>query len=242
MSVKRDRLEIVYEDQALIVVNKPAGLLVVPLARRRDAPSVQEQLTSYLRPRGKRKPLVVHRIDRDTSGLVLFAKRADVQQRLKDQFRRREAERIYLAVVYGQPTPPSGTWRDHLAWDQDDLVQTKTHPRDPRGREAVSHYRVVETLRGASLLEVRLETGKRNQIRLQAGLRGHMLVGEQRYVFGSDHLRDIAFPRQALHANRLGFQHPLTARPLRFEASLPDDMAQLVARLRRQSDPTPTPI
>ena len=228
----RTRLDIVYEDQALIVINKPPGILAVPLERRRDAPSVQDELASYLWPRGRRKPLVVHRIDRDTSGLVVFAKRPDVQHRLKDQFRRREPERVYLAVVYGHPSPASGIWRDHLSWDQRALVQKKTHPRDPRGKEAISRYRVVEPLRGASLIEVRLETGKRNQIRLQARLRGHTLVGEQRYVFGPDELRQIAFPRQALHAHKLAFEHPLTRRQLCFEAPLPADMAELVVRLR----------
>jgi 23S rRNA pseudouridine1911/1915/1917 synthase len=225
-------LRIVYEDDALLVVNKPPGLLVVPRALRGDEPTVEEQLALHLRTRGKRRPFVVHRIDRDTSGLVIFATRADAQRRLKDQFRRREPERVYLAVVYGHPSPSAGTWRDHLAWDQAALIQKETHPRDPRAKEAVSDYRVIETFRDASLIEVRLQTGKRNQIRLQARLRGHMLVGEQRYVFGPDSLRSIDFPRQALHAHRLAFRHPVTAKPLSFEAPLPQDMAQLLARLR----------
>ena len=110
--------------------------------------------------------------------------------------------------MYGQPTPPSGTWRDHLAWDQRSLIQKETHPRDPRGKEATSEYRVVERYADTSLIEVRLVTGKRNQIRIQARLRGHTLVGEQRYVFGPANLRPIDFPRQALHAARLSVKHP----------------------------------
>src|SRR5207245_943773 len=147
------------------VVNKPAGLLAVPLARRLDAASVYDEIATYMRTRRRPRPLVVHRIDRDTSGLVVFAARPDAQQKLKDQFRRRTPERVYLAVVYGRPAPESGTWRDHLVWDQSALVQKETHPRDPRGKEAVCDYRVVETFDAASLLEVRLVTGKRNQIR-----------------------------------------------------------------------------
>jgi len=228
-------LGIVYEDDALIVVNKPAGLLAVPLERRREAPSVYDQLEDHLRPRGKRKPLVVHRIDRDTSGLVVFATRRDAQERLKEQFKRHEPERVYLAVVYGHPTPPSGTWRDRLVWDQKSLVQKETHPGDRRGKEARSDYRVVETFRDASLIEVKLVTGKRNQIRLQARLRGHMLVGEQRYVDGPDDLRPISFRRQALHAYRLAFRHPMDERRLRFEVPLPADLSDLIARLRRAS-------
>jgi 23S rRNA pseudouridine1911/1915/1917 synthase len=231
-SARAGELSIVYEDDALIVVNKPPGLLAVPLAHREEATSVQDELVLHLRSKGKRRPLVVHRIDRDTSGLVLFAKRRDAQGRLKDQFRRHEAERIYLAVVYGHPTPASGTWRDRMVWDQRALIQKHTHPRDPKGQEAECHYRVVERLRGAALLEVRLVTGRRNQIRLQARLRGHTLVGEARYTYGPEALRPIEFPRQALHAHRLAFRHPLTGLPLSFEAPLPVDMQALIRGLR----------
>ena len=227
-------LVIVYEDDSLLVLNKPPGLLAVPLARRHEAPSVYHHLEEYLRPRGKRRPHVVHRIDRDTSGLVVFAKHAQAQERVKEQFRHHEPDRIYLAVVYGHPAPRSGTWRDHLVWDDDSLVQKETHPRDPRAKEAVSEYRVVEEFVSTSLIEVRLHTGKRNQIRLQARLRGHTLVGEQRYVFGPASLRPIDFPRQALHAWRLAFRHPEDGRPLRFEAPLPPDMETLLVQLRRE--------
>ena len=227
-------LRIIYEDDALLVLNKPAGLLVVPLERRSDAPSVYEEIKDHLRTRGQRRPFVVHRIDRDTSGLVVFAKRADAQARLKEQFKRHEPERVYRAVIYGHPHPPAGTWRDHLVWDQDALIQKETSARDPRGKEAASEYRVIESFRDASLIEVRLVTGKRNQIRLQARLRGHMLVGERRYVFGPDHLRSINFPRQALHAFRLSFRHPFDGRVMEFEAPMPADMADLIARLGRR--------
>jgi 23S rRNA pseudouridine1911/1915/1917 synthase len=229
------QLRILYEDTALLVLNKPAGLLVVPLERRSDAPSVYEQIEDHLRSHRKRRPLVVHRIDRDTSGLVVFAKHADARARLREQFKRREPERIYRAIVYGHPKPPAGTWRDSLVWDRTALIQKQTHARDPRAKEAISEYRVVETFRDTSLIEVRLVTGKRNQIRLQARLRGHTLVGEQRYVFGPKRLRPIEFPRQALHAFRLAFQHPDDGRPLRFEAPLPEDLVALIARLRRTS-------
>ena len=136
-------------------------------------------------------------------------------------------------MVYGVPSPSSGTWRDHLVWDVKALIQKETSPRDPRGKEAISDYRVIEPLTGASLIEVTLVTGKRNQIRIQARLRGHTLVGEVRYIYGPDELRPIAFPRQALHAHRLTFRHPADDREMAFEAPLPDDMAALIARLRR---------
>jgi 23S rRNA pseudouridine1911/1915/1917 synthase len=234
-----EQLQIVYEDDALIVVNKPAGLLSVPLPEPEDSESVQDYLVALLRSRGKRRPLVVHRIDRDTSGLVIFAVRSDAQLHLKDQFRRREPERTYLAIVYGVPSPPVGSWRDHLVWDDHSLIQRATHAGDPRGKESLSEYRLLEDFGDASLIEVRLVTGKRNQIRIQARLRGHTLIGEQRYIYGPDELRTIDFPRQALHAFRLSFVHPLSGRDLTFEAPLPSDMEGLVQALRRRRAPGP---
>jgi 23S rRNA pseudouridine1911/1915/1917 synthase len=227
-----DDLDIVYEDERLVVVNKPPGILSVPLERNRGVPSVYDQLEQRFRSHGKRRPFPVHRIDQDSSGLVLFAKDAVAQSFLKEQFKRREPERAYLTIVYGQPEPDAGTWRDFLVWDEKALIQKETHPRDPRATEAVTHYRVLEPLRGASLLEVRLHTGRRNQVRIQARLRGHTLVGEQRYVFGPDHLRPIPFARHALHAYRLVFRHPEDGRRIELETPPPADFSELISRLR----------
>jgi 23S rRNA pseudouridine1911/1915/1917 synthase len=226
-------LDVIYEDEVLIVVNKPAGLLAVPLERKSEAPSVYEQIEDRFRSHGKRHPFVVHRIDQDTSGLVVFAKNASAQRALKDQFKRREPERLYRAVVYGLPDPPEGTWRNFLVWDEKALIQKETHPRDPRATEAVCTYRVVEAFAEAALIEVKLRTGRRNQIRIQARLRGHTLVGEERYVYGPDSLRPIALGRQALHAFRLSVRHPLDDRLLELEAPMPADLTDLLARLRR---------
>ncbi len=232
--VRAGDLKILYEDDDLIVLDKPAGLLAVPLERKAAADSVVDQLVTHLRPQGKRKPLVVHRIDRDTSGLVVFAKTPAARHVLREQFKRHDVERVYRAVVYGHPQPPAGTWRDRLVWDQKALIQKATHPRDPKGKDAICRYETLETFSTTSLLEVRLETGKRNQIRLQARLRGHTLVGERRYVFGPDELRPIEFPRQALHAFRLAFLHPTSGVRVRFEAAMPSDLVSLVAGLRKR--------
>jgi 23S rRNA pseudouridine1911/1915/1917 synthase len=226
-------VRIVYEDAALLVADKPAGLLTVPLGRRRDATSVFEQLAAHFDPTGRRTPFVVHRIDRDTSGLVVFAKTPQAQLALKDQFERREPERVYLAIVSGVPSPARGTWRDRLVWDDEAVKQTVA----VRAREAISHYRVVEALKGTALIEVRLETGKRNQIRVQASLHGHPLVGEKQYAgeegAGARGQRGIEFPRQALHAHRLGFRHPVDGRALSFEAPPPADFMALLKRVSR---------
>jgi 23S rRNA pseudouridine1911/1915/1917 synthase len=223
-------LPVVYEDDTLIVLNKPAGLLAVPLPleRRSEARSVFEDLKIYLRQRARRRPFVVHRIDRDTSGLVVFAKTESAQLTLKEQFKRRQPERVYQAVVYGLPSPSSGTWRDHLVWDVKALIQ-ETSPRDP-GRGSVSHTGCSSNA-DASLIKLILVTASATRS-VQARLRGHTLVGERRYVFGPDELRPIAFPRQALHAYRLTFRHPADDREMSFEVPLPDDIAALVARLR----------
>ncbi len=234
-AIRRSALRIVFEDDDLIVLDKPPGLLSVPLDVREAAASIFEQVEDHLRHSGKRRPLVVHRIDRDTSGLVVFAKHAGAQRHLREQFRRREPERIYWTVVYGCPEPASGTWRDRLVWDERASIQKETHRNDPQGLDAIAHYRVVERFGATSLVEVRLETGKRNQIRIQARLRGHTLVGEQRYVFGPDNLRPIAFPRHALHAYRLVFQHPADGRTLQLEAPVPEDFTELLERLRRSA-------
>jgi 23S rRNA pseudouridine1911/1915/1917 synthase len=232
-------LQILYQDEALLVVNKPAGLLTVPLTRGsstapragKTSRSVYSLLADHLGSRG-RTPFVVHRIDRDTSGIVVFAKTAAAQRAIKEQFARREPERVYWAIVHGRPSPARGRWRDRLVWDDQALRQTVADDRDPKGVEAVSDYRVLETFADASLVEVRLHTGKRNQIRVQAALRGHPLIGERQYARTA-----MPFPRQALHAHRLAFAHPIDGRHLSFEAPLPSDLAELLRRLRAASSP-----
>ena len=226
-------LDVVFEDDALVIVNKPAGVLSVPLERNPGVPSAYALLEQRFRSHGKRRPFVVHRIDQDTSGLVVFAKDPTSQQRLKAQFAQRQPERVYLAVVYGHPSPADGTWRDVLVWDTKALIQKATHPRDPRGSEAIADYRTVERFRDAALIEVQLRTGRRNQIRVQAKLRGHTLVGEERYVYGTEALRPIPFGRQALHAYRIGFVHPLEDRDVLVEVPPPADFQDLLSRLRR---------
>jgi 23S rRNA pseudouridine1911/1915/1917 synthase len=223
-------LHLIYEDSSLVVVNKPAGLLTVPLPSQPDEPSLLDQIKNHLRSHKKREPLVVHRIDRDTSGIVVFAKTVEAQRKLKKQFEQRKAERIYLAVVHGHPKPESGAWRDFLVWDQDSLKQQRAAAADRNAQEAVCQYRTLEKFKDASLIEVRLVTGKRNQIRVQAALRGHPLVGEKKYVYEPAPQPIVRFGRQALHAHRLSFRHPVHDRALSFEAPLADDIESLLKK------------
>jgi 23S rRNA pseudouridine1911/1915/1917 synthase len=233
-------LHLIYEDPILLVVNKPAGLLSVPLPAKPDEPSLLEKVATHLRGQGLNRAFIVHRIDRDTSGLVVFTKSFPAQQKLKHQFERHEPERIYHAFVYGQPQPDKGTWRDELVWDQEELKQKvasgpSNNSKEVEKQEAECRYRVLERYAEAALVEVSLITGKRNQIRIQAGLRGHPLIGERQYVYQHKPAVKIEFPRQALHALRLSFRHPQDGRKVKFEAQLPADLQTLQQRLRAVS-------
>ena len=236
----RHLLRIVHEDDAILVVDKPAGLLVEPLpGRGGEEPTLVDLLADHYRHVPRARWHVVHRIDRDTSGLVLLARTPAARESLKRQFARRTPLRIYLAVLLGRPSPPGGTWRDTLAWDSSSLRQRRAHGRDARGKAAEAHYRVLQQFADAALVEVSLVTGKRNQIRVQAALRGHPLLGERQYRFsaGAEPAGLPRIARQALHAQTLGIVHPDTGEPFSCSAPLPEDFARLLASLsgRRSS-------
>jgi len=230
----RAALDIVYHDDVLLLVSKRPGWLVEPLpGEAQGEVTLLDLVGDHLRSALRVRPLVVHRIDRDTSGLVLFALNPSARDHLKQQFERRTPERVYLAVANGRPEPPSGTWRDLLVWDKVRLVQKRAHAREEGAKDAEARYRVLEQFDSQALIEVSLVTGKRNQIRLQAGSRGYPLVGERQYRFGR--VRDEhepEFARQALHASRLAFTHPATGKRVSFTAPLPEDMKGLLAQLR----------
>jgi 23S rRNA pseudouridine1911/1915/1917 synthase len=234
----RHLLRVLHEDDAIVVVDKPPGVLVEPLpGREGEEPTVLNLLADYYRHAPRARSYVVHRIDRDTSGLVLFARTPAAATGLKAQFRQRTPERVYLAVVLGRPMPTSGSWRDRLAWDRSSLRQRKGHGTDSRARDAEASYKVTERFADAALLEVQLITGKRNQIRVQAATRGHPLLGERQYRFSAPP-EPPALPhidRQALHAWKLGFIHPTAGRRVTYIAPLPDDFTALLAALRRST-------
>ncbi len=227
-------LHIIYEDNALLVINKPAGLLTVKLGKHPDEVSLFDQVCDYVRPHSKVKPQIVHRIDRDTSGLVVFAKTQEAREGLKKQFMSHRAERKYRAIVYGIPFPEQGTWRDWLIWDNEELVQRPADIRDQRSVEAKSHYRVLEKFAVSSLLEVQLVTGKQNQIRVQAAMHGHQLIGEKQYADMHPPTQKIPSPRQALHAAYLRLTHPNNNRSIEFSAPLPEDLTKLLIKLRQK--------
>lgn len=228
-AMARAGVEIVHEDDHLLVANKPAGLLTDA------ADAEQAKYQDTLRKRVKawltgRPVWPAHRIDRDTTGLVCFAKTEAAREHLKAQWIERRPERVYLAIVEGAFPRSAGRFSDWMVWDGAQRLQREASADTPNAWLAEATYTVIESFGSkATALEVRLVSGRRNQIRLHAMLAGHPLVGEPLYRRRDATLR---FPRQALHALRLGLEHPGTGEPMSFEAPLPPDLVQLLAALR----------
>jgi tRNA pseudouridine32 synthase/23S rRNA pseudouridine746 synthase/23S rRNA pseudouridine1911/1915/1917 synthase len=208
------RIRIVYEDADLIVVDKAAHLLSVPTEEVRHE-NAEALLNAYTRV------IHVHRLDRDTSGVLVFAKNAHVRDRLQELFAKHDIERVYVAVVYGKLVPPSGTFRSYLSEDRD--LRVRVVESASQGKEAITHYRTIASGKRYSMLEVTLETGRRNQIRVQLAHAGHPIVGDTMYGKGNDpELR-----RLALHAKVLGFVHPRTGEKVRYVADVPREFREL---------------
>jgi 23S rRNA pseudouridine1911/1915/1917 synthase len=255
-------LQVVHEDAHLIVVDKPAGMVVHPAPGSPSGTLVNALLAhcgdTLSGVGGARRPGIVHRIDKDTSGLLVAAKTDAAHQGLAAQFEAHSVERRYLALCHGAPdrADPRLAGLRGVAW-QDGTLTLRTrldrHRTDrqrqavtwERGRPAVTHVRVLEsfgTPPAAALLECRLETGRTHQIRVHLAHAGHALVGDTTYggrrrasarALGAAAAAAVdAFPRQALHAARLGFEHPVTGARLRFDSPLPADMRALADRLR----------
>lgn len=222
----RRPFRLIHEDPHFLVVDKDAGILTVPIPGKQSR-NLQELLDRYLTSQ-KKTALPVHRIDRYTSGLVVFAKTRRARQQLVAQFRARSPERVYLAIVRGAVAEEAGELRHRLELTRGGFRQRLAREG---GTEAITRYRVLERFPGATALEVRLVTGLKNQIRVQFRAAGHPLVGDRHYA--AEEAREALLKRQALHAWRLGFVHPATGRPVRFEAPLAVDLEQVLTRLRR---------
>ncbi|MFH1463203.1 MAG: RluA family pseudouridine synthase [Pseudomonadota bacterium] len=230
-------LKVIFEDPFVLVLDKPAGLLTDTATKRQsmDRDSLRARVQRYLKAQGDHG-FIVHRLDRDTSGVVLVARTSAAEADLRRQFRGHRPERVYHAVLSGVPRPLSGRWADWMAWDATHNIQRQTPPEAEGAVLAEADYRVLDRFGDfASLVEVRLHTGRRNQIRLHATLRGHPLLGEVLYL-PEGHKPPVRpqIKRQALHAAALGFLHPVERKPVRFEAPYPDDLRQLLEVLARR--------
>jgi 23S rRNA pseudouridine1911/1915/1917 synthase len=235
-------LDIVFEDAHLVVVDKPAGMVVHPAAGNQDGTLVNA-LLHHCAGRlsginGIARPGIVHRIDKDTSGLLVVAKSDAAHEGLARQFADHSITRRYLAVCAGHPAPPAGTIAGRIGRSVHDRKKMAVLPDDTtRGKHAVTHFETLRRLNHAALLECRLETGRTHQVRVHCASIGHALLGDPVYGRTPKPLRQVleslGFHRQALHAARLGFSHPISAETLDFRAELPADMRELIDETAR---------
>ncbi len=208
-------LTLLHEDEWLLVIIKSAGLLTVASPSDKEN-TAQAYINTYLKMRGEERVHVVHRLDRESSGVLVFAKSYETREALKELFAAHDIDRIYVAIVEGQLTPPDGTISSHLAEDRSLKVRSVA-PQSAGAKLAVTHYRTVRSGAKFSELEVTLETGRKNQIRVHMSEASHPIVGDQ--LYGSA-LNPIG--RLGLHARLLGFVHPGTGTKLVFEAPIPE--------------------
>lgn len=231
------RLELrrLYEDDEILVIDKPVGLLTVPTApeARDTEDTVLRRAQQYAKHLHGRRGYagVLHRLDRDTSGALAIALTRDAHRRGRELFASHDFDRWYLAVVRGVPLQQHGTISAAISNAYVSGRRRVVHDQR-EGLPAVTHYRIREAYRGAALLELQLETGRQHQIRLHLQQLGHPLIGERIYADGPSRL---SAPRQMLHAWRLQFPHPVQRTVVRAEAPIPADMASLCSRLARQA-------
>jgi RluA family pseudouridine synthase len=214
-------LTLLHEDRDVLVVLKANGLLTVATVREKDT-TAQAYLNHYLGARGEDRVHVVHRLDRETSGVLVFAKTFHAREALKEQFAEHSVDRVYIAVIEGTLPETRGSFRSRLLERRDlRMVSVKAH-KD--AKHAVTHYRTIEKNAKYSMLEVTLETGRKNQIRAHLSEAGHPIVGDQFYGSNVNPLG-----RLGLHAKLLGFTHPTTGERLKFEAPIPRVFRNLVS-------------
>ncbi len=242
-------LDIVYEDADVLVVNKPPGLVVHPAHGHYSGTLINgiiHHVENLHASNGDERPGLVHRIDKDTSGLLVVAKNELAMNKLAKQFAEKTTERKYIALVWGDLEKDEGTIEAHIGRHPKNRIMMHAFPDGSQGKYAVTHYKVLERFGYVTLTEVQLETGRTHQIRVHFKHIGHPLFNDKTYggdriLKGSTFAKYKQFventfkilPRQALHAKTLGFRHPSTGRFLRFDSDIPEDMQQAIERWRR---------
>lgn len=208
----KQRVRLIYEDSHLVIVDKPEGLLTVATAFEKGE-TVHAFLKSHFKPG---KVYVVHRLDQDTSGVMMFARSEKMQEAMKGLLEKHDVERVYHAVVEGCPEPLHGTWESYQAEDGNYMVRNVKGEMEG-AKKAVTHYRVLKRSKKYSLLEVRLDTGRKNQIRAHCQMAGIPVVGDKKYGARSNPLK-----RLGLHASLLGFVNPITGKKMQFSSPMPE--------------------
>ncbi len=242
------KLNIVYEDDELLVLNKPAGMVVHPAHGNWTGTLVNALVFHFqglpTHRNGEIRPGLVHRIDKDTSGLVVIAKTEFTMTHLARQFFDHSIERTYYALVWGEPNPAEGTIHEFIGRSNKDRKVMMVHPSDnEHAKEAITHYKTLKPLRYVSLIQCNLETGRTHQIRVHMRFKGHPLFNDATYggdkiIKGTTFTKYKQFvdncfkiiPRQALHAKSLGFIHPRTNEFMQFDSELPEDMTKVVEK------------
>ncbi|AKA35807.1 RluA family pseudouridine synthase [Flagellimonas lutaonensis] len=246
-------LDIVYEDDVLLVVNKPAGMVVHPGHGNYSGTLINALVHHFenLPKNSSERPGLVHRIDKDTSGLLVIAKTEAAMAHLANQFFEKTSEREYVALVWGNVENDEGTVEGPIGRNPKNRLQMMVFPEGEQGKEAITHYKVLERLGYVTLVSCRLETGRTHQIRVHMKHIGHTLFNDERYG-GDKILKGTTFtkykqfvenafkvlPRQALHAKTLGFQHPVSGKFMRFDSELPDDMVACIEKWRNYAKHT----
>ena len=225
-------LELVYEDDFILVVNKPSGMLTISTGRKEEQ-TAYRILTDYVRSRsgGRRgsqpRVFIVHRLDRDTSGLLVLANNEEVKYALQDSWNDSVLERKYVALVEGTPSKAQGTVTSWLTEDPS-TMKVFSSPFDNGGRKAVTHYRVRSSSGAYSLIEFELETGRKNQIRVHACVLGHPVAGDRKYG-----ARTNPVGRLALHASTLVFRHPVTGKVFSFKSPAPNSFRKALHKVQK---------
>lgn len=250
-------LNIVYEDDDVLIVNKPAGMVVHPGHGNYEGTLINA-LSHYLgisqgpEAEDERMGILVHRIDKDTSGLLAVAKNLPAQTNLAKQFFDHSIDRRYQAVVWGDLKEDEGTIEGTIGRDPNDRLRYKVYEEEDKGKHAVTHYRVLERFGYVTLVECKLETGRTHQIRVHMSSIGHPIFNDERYG-GSEIRKGTIYskykqfiqncfeicPRQALHAKTLGFVHPVSKQWLQFDSEIPEDMTALLDKWRKYCNQMP---
>jgi 23S rRNA pseudouridine1911/1915/1917 synthase len=207
-------LTLLHEDDDIIVVIKANGLLTIATARGKEN-TAQAYLTEYMRQKSGGRIHVVHRLDRETSGVMVFAKNFKAREVLKEKFAAHDIDRVYVAVIEGRMQPPSGTIQSNLL--ERPSLRMESVKRHPEAKLSITHYKTAEVSAGYSMLEVTLETGRKNQIRAHLSEKGHPIVGDRFYGSAVNPIG-----RLGLHAKLLGFDHPSTGKHVKFSAPIPN--------------------
>ena len=226
-------LDILYEDDELVVLNKPAGLVVHPAPGHESGTLVHALLAhcpNLAGIGGVQRPGIVHRLDKDTSGAIVIAKTDRAHQHLQAQLKAKTAQREYLAIVYGSPATNSGTIDLPIGRHPIDRKKMAIVPIEKGGRQAVTHWQVLDRLGNYTLMQFRLETGRTHQIRVHTTQMGHPIVGDP--VYGSGRSIGVNLTGQVLHAHKLHLEHPLTGKPVEAIAPLPAEFLKLLQVLR----------